>query len=412
MNKYVSALLGWFGWGGALGDKKGKQTGAPSGSLVEGTTPLHTDGALQISAVWACVDLLSRTIASLPLFVYEDRAGKRTLARESSLWGLLHDSPNARMTPMEFWVCMVMNLLLRGNAYARLDRNSAGEVISMWPMSADQITVEVLPDGSLVYIYAIESDRIVYSEQNILHLKGMGNGTLGLSTLDYMRATTSEMANAQTAANMLFSNGGKPTGVLMVDSVLNAEQRAAIKERFAGMASGSSSRLYVLEASMKYQQLSLSPEDSQLLETRQYGIEEIGRWFGVPAVLINHANTTTWGSGIEQIIEGFFKFTLRPALVGFEQAMRKRVLTPSQRSRFSVEWNFDGLLRANIKDRMEVYAKAVQNGLKTRNECRQLENDPPIDGGDELTAQVSLAPISMLGKIKTTGTVPEQPVQQ
>jgi len=412
MNKYVSALLGWFGWGGALGDKGGRQTGAPAGSLVEGTTPLHTDGALQISAVWACVDLLSRTIASLPLFVYEDRSGKRTLARESSLWGLLHDSPNARMTPMEFWVAMIMNLLLRGNAYARLDRNSAGEVISMWPMAADQITVEVLPDGSLAYIYAYESDRLVYSEQNILHLKGMGNGTIGLSTLDYMRATTSEMANAQTAANNLFSSGGKPTGVLMIDGVLNADQRAAIKERFAGMASGSSSRLYVLEASMKYQQLSLTPEDAQLLETRHYGVEEIGRWFGVPAVLINHANTTTWGSGIEQIIEGFFKFTLRPALVGFEQAMRKRVMTPSQRSRYSVEWNFDGLLRANIKDRMEVYAKAVQNGLKTRNECRQLENDPPIDGGDELTAQVSLAPLSMLGKINTTGSVPEQPVQQ
>lgn len=412
MNKFVSALLGWFGWGGALGDRTGKQTGAPTGSLVTGTASLNTDGALQISAVWACVDILSRTIASLPLFVFEGDGGKRTLARDTVLWQLLHDTPNRRMTPMEFWVSMLLNLLLRGNAYARIDRDANGNAVALWPMSADQVTVDVLSDGSMAYLYAIGSDRTVFSEQNILHLKDMGNGTFGLSRLDFMRATTGEMTNAQTAANMLFANGGKPTGVLMIDNVLNADQRQAIKERFAGMAEGSTSRLYVLEANMKYQQLSLTPAETQLLETRKYGVEEIGRWFGVPAVLINHANTTAWGTGIEQIIDGFFKFTVRPALVNIEQALRKRVLTPAQRARYSVEWNFDGLLRANIKDRMEVYSKAVQNGLKTRNECRQLENDPPIAGGDVLTAQVNLVPVELLGRVKQTGTVPSEPVQQ
>lgn len=412
MNKFVSALLGWFGWGGALGDRTGKQTGAPTGSLVTGTASLNTDGALQISAVWACVDILSRTIASLPLFVFEGEGGKRTLARDTLLWQLLHDTPNRRMTPMEFWVSMLLNLLLRGNAYARIDRDASGNAVALWPMSADQVTVDVLADGSMVYLYTIGSDRTVFSEQNILHLKDMGNGTFGLSRLDFMRATTGEMTNAQTAANMLFANGGKPTGVLMIDSVLNADQRQAIKDRFAGMSEGSTSRLYVLEANMKYQQLSLTPAETQLLETRKYGVEEIGRWFGVPAVLINHANTTAWGTGIEQIIDGFFKFTVRPALVNIEQALRKRVLTPAQRARYSVEWNFDGLLRANIKDRMEVYSKAVQNGLKTRNECRQLENDPPLAGGDVLTAQVNLVPIELLGRVKQTGTVPTEPVQQ
>lgn len=412
MNKFVSALLGWFGWGGALGDRTGKQSGAPTGSLVTGTAALNTDGALQISAVWACVDILSRTISSLPLFVYEGEGGNRKLARDNVLWQLLHDTPNRRMTPMEFWVAMLLNLILRGNAYARIDRDAAGNAIALWPMSADQVTVDVMKDGSVVYLYAIGSDRTVFSEQNILHLKDMGNGTFGLSRLDFMRATTGEMTNAQTAANMLFASGGKPTGVLMIDSVLNPEQRAAIKERFSGMAEGSTSRLYVLEANMKYQQLSLTPAETQLLETRRYGVEEIGRWFGVPAVLINHNNATAWGTGIEQIIDGFFKFTVRPALVNLEQAIRKRVLTPAQRARYSVEWNFDGLLRANIKDRMEVYAKAVQNGLKTRNECRQLENDPPIPGGDLLTAQVNLVPIDMLGRVKQTGTVPSEPVQQ
>ena len=139
---------------------------------------------------------------------------------------------------------------------------------------------------------------------------------------------------------------------------------------------------------------------SAIYGPRQFGVEEICRWFGVPPVMVGHANVTAWGTGIEQIIDGFFKVTVRPALVNIEQAMKKRVLTSAQRVRYTVEWNFDGLLRSNIKDRFEVYAKAVQNGLKTRNECRQLENDPPIAGGDELTAQSNLLPLDKLGTVK------------
>ena len=199
----------------------------------------------------------------------------------------------------------------------------------------------------------------------------------------------------------------------MVDNILKKEQREAIQRNFSEMANGSTARLYVLEANMKYQQINLTPEDIQLLESRKFGIEEIGRWFGVPSVLINHSNVTAWGSGIFEIVEVFHKFTIRPALVNIEQAIRKRVLTSAQRIKYTVEFNFDGLLRAGLKDRMEIYAKAVQNGLKTRNECRQLENDSPIDGGDELTAQVNLVPINMLGKVKIGGDrVPQDPIAQ
>jgi len=150
---------------------------------------------------------------------------------------------------------------------------------------------------------------------------------------------------------------------------------------------------------MKYQQVNLSPNDLQLLATRQFTVEEICRWFGVPPVMVGHANVTTWGSGVEQILDGFHKLTIRPAIVSFEQALRKRVLTANQRAQYSVEFSIDALLRSNIKDRFEVYSKAVQNGLKTRNECRQLENDPPIPGGDQLTAQTNLVPLDKLGQV-------------
>lgn len=400
----LNTFFGWFRFGGlALGDRKGSQLGNPSGSLVEGVPAIGVDGALQISTVWRCVELIAKTIATLPVMVYETRNGQRTLARDSILWQLLHESPNSRMTPTEFWTALLLNLLFRGNGYARIERSPNGEAYALWPMAADQTEMRVLDDGSVVYLYYVGSDVAVLSSDNVLHLKEMGNGTIGLARLDYMKATTAEVANAQTAANKLFANGGKPTGVLMIDKVLGKEQREAVQKNFAEMAVGTTSRLYVLEANMKYEQINLSPEDLQLLSTRQYGVEECCRWFGMPPVLVGHSNVTAWGTGIDSLMEGFYKLTIRPALVNIEQAMRKRVLTARQRSLFTAEFSFDGLLRSSLKDRMEIYSKAVQNGLKTRNECRQLENDPPLVGGDALTAQVNLVPVEMLGKIKPTG---------
>lgn len=399
MNRLFSNLLGWFGWGGALGDRRGRQTNGASASLVSGTMAIAPDGALQLSTVWACVSLIANVIASLPLFVYTNNNGRRELARDTVLWQVLHESPNNRMTPMEFWVAMLMNLLLRGNAYARVERNRSGEAIALWPMPADQVEPWVLEDGTMVYRYTIGQDVAVLSADRVLHLKGMGNGTTGLDRLDYMRASTSESASAQAAAATLFANHGKPSGVLMIDKVLKKEQRDAVRANFVGMAEGGTNRLFVLEADMKFQQLNLSPADQQLLETRQFSVEEICRWFGVPPVMVGHSNVTAWGSGIEQLISGFHKLVIGPSVVNLQQAVAKRVLSAAQRSRYSVEFSIDGLLRASLKERMEIYAQASQNGLKTRNECRQLENDPPIPGGDELTAQTNLAPLHMLGQV-------------
>lgn len=401
----LSRFTGWFRYGGnAIGEREGKQINLPSGNLIEEVSPVGVDAALQISAVWASVSLIAKLIATLPIMVYEGKNGQRDLARDSLLWQLLHESPNNRMTPCEFWIALLLNLLFRGNGYARIDRSSNGEAYALWPMAADQVEMDVLKDGSVVYIYRVGSDVAVLGAENVLHLKEMGNGTIGLARLDYMKATTAEVKNAQTAANKLFANGGKPPGVLMIDKVLTADQRKSIQDRFHEMASGTTSRLYVLEANMKYEQINLTPEDMQLLSTRQFTVQEIGRWFGVPSILINQTEgTTTLGSSSGEIVDAFHKLTIRPTLVSIEQAIRKRVLTAAQRVRYTVEFALDALLRSNVKDRMEVYAKAVQNGLKTRNECRQLENDPPIEGGDQLTAQTNLVPIELLGKVKPTG---------
>lgn len=406
MASLFASMLGWFGLGSpAMAERSGQQFALPSVPLVPDVASIGADAAMQIATVWACVERRANTVASLPCFAYDSVDGQKTLARDSRLFKLLHDTPNSRMTPMDFWRAMVMNHDLRGTAYARIERDPrSGEAVSLWPMPTDQVQPFVLDDGTMAYQYRIDGDVMILAQESVLPIRGLGNGTVGLSRLEFMRATTDEMAKAQASASRVFGTGGKPTGILMIDHVLKQDQRDSILERFRGMASGNDARLYLLEASMKYQQLSMTPEDQQLLSTRHYGVEEICRWFDVPPVLVHHSNVTTWGTGVEQIVDGFYKLTVRPMLVNIEQAIRKHVLTPRQRVTMSVEFNLDALLRGSAKDRAELYAKNVQNGIMTRNEARQLENLPPdaSRGANTLTAQSNLTPLDMLGQQPTT----------
>jgi HK97 family phage portal protein len=397
-----STVRSWFG-GSALAESPGAQNPVPGVSLVPGTVNMGSDRALQLSTVWACVDLRASTIASLPFFAYEQINGQKELARNSRLYSLLHESPNSRMTPLEFWRAILMNHDLRGNGYARIDRAPNGEAVALWPMPADQVTPRVLDSGAMVYEYRIGGDIAVLAAENVLHIKNLGNGTVGLSKLEYMGAATDEAAKAQEQASKTFGSSGKATGVLMVDNVLSPAQRDAIKANFAGMAEGNASRLYVLEASMRYQQLSMSPQDQQLMEARKHSVEEICRFFGVPPVLIGHANVTTWGSGVEQILDGWHKLSIRPLLVSIEQAVRKRVMTPRQRATMSVEFSLDALLRGNPMQRADMHAKLLQNGVITIAEVRQLEGWPKIGGTDGLNVQSNLVPLAMLGKEIASG---------
>jgi HK97 family phage portal protein len=402
MGTLYQSLRRWFGNVGSTGQQDGIQFGEPFTKVYDRVQDYGIDGALQVSAVWSSVELLTDNIASLPLFVYlraTGQEGHKTLARDTQLWQLLHESPNRRHTPIEFWQYMTMNFLMRGNAYARLIRNEAGEVIEMWPLSSDQVEVEVLKDRSVIYKYSYEGQIAVYNEASILHWRDKGNGIIGMSRLDYMRSSVGLAIDAQNHSRNTFRKSGKRPGVFMIDKLLTKEQRDAIRANYSGLIEGSEDDLLVLEAGAKFEALSMSPVDLQMMETRRFSVEDIARWFGIPSVMINDtAKTTTWGTGIEQIIEGFYKFRLRPMLEGLEQAIERRVLTPRQRQLYTVEFSLEAILRGSYLDRLEAGSKGVQNGLITRNEWRQLENLPPIQGGDDLTAQVNLAPIGMLGQ--------------
>lgn len=395
---FFGRFTSWLGAIGSTTQNKGIQDSRPAQTIYPKTKDISIDGALQVSAVWACVELLSDVIASLPIYVYRVNNGVRELARDSGLWMLLHTKPNSRQTPMEFFQYMAMNFIMRGNAYARIQRNSRGEAIALWPLAADQVQVTLLDDGALSYEYYYDGKIIVYGQDSILHLRDKGNGIVGMSRLDYMRATNNLAVNAQNLTNNLYAKDNKRAGVFSIDKTLTKEQREQIRENFRGLTEAGED-LVVLESGAKFDPLTLTPAEVQLLETRRFSIEDIARWFGIPSILINDlTNRVPYGNN-DDLIQFFYKFKLRSVLVNFEQAITARVMTFGERSTYTIEFGLDALLRSSLKERMDIYSKAVQNGIYTRNFCRQLENEPPMEGGDTLTAQVNLAPLDMLGKM-------------
>jgi HK97 family phage portal protein len=409
---FVKRLVNWMtGWGGPLGTASGQQIPLPVEPILDQTKTVTPDAALQISAVFACVELLAQTISTLPLYVYKDTDDGGRNPDKGRLWMLLHERPNAWMTPSEFLSAMVVNRMLRGNAYAQIIRDGAGEPIALVPLSPDQMEVSVTAGGE-VYTYYQDGVISVLAPENVIHWKGLGNGFIGLSKLEYMRATADEAISAQDNASRLYGSYSKPSGVLQTDSSLNDDQLKAVFERFKGMSRGGAG-LYVVDRGLKYQQLSLTPADAQLLQTRQFSVEEICRWFGVPGVLVGSTATTTWGSGIQQIIEGFHKFTIGPLCKQLEQALFRRLVDVTDMDT-TIEFKLDGFLRTTPEARASFYSTMAQNGAMTRNEIRRLENLPPVEGGDVLTAQSNLVPIEKLGMQERTGSSPKDgsPVRQ
>ena len=406
---FIRRFFSRFGWGGVMSDQSGQQLETPS-SLV--AAPMSPDIALQISTVYACARLLAGTVSSLPLMVFkEDSRGNRKVDRGSRLWTILHDQPNAVMTASDFWQAMILQWALRGNAYAQVVRDADGDVISLWPLSSDQMTVfSDKETGRLVYQYVRDSQTYDLTPDQVLHIKDIGTGILGFSKLEFMGSSVQEAMATQKYTMQNAQNFGRPSGILTVDHVLDRKKgQANAVSRALGSFKSESGKLIVLEADMRFQQVALTPEQSQLLESRKYGVEEICRWFGVPPVLIGASGATTWGSGIAEIVAGFHKFTLNPLLKSIEQALESRILRAEERGSVVIEFNLDAFFRGDLQSRYAAYATAVQNGFKTRNEVRALENDPPIDGGDTPTAQTNLAPLDKLGEVASSN-VPQTPV--
>lgn len=389
-----SNFLSAIGWG-ASRRQPGIQVYEPAtGRLTErSVTP---DTALQISSVFACVRLLAETIAGLQLNFYEVVAGgalKQTV--EYPLYQILSKKPNRYQTNVEFFETLIYQKALHGNSFHRIDRNTEGEVISLMPYMTPQVDTVLDNNGDITYRYRPGTAGIgIFAEESIWHNRLFGNGVIGLSPLDYARNSIGVQISAEDRVNTMANNNFKQSGVLMIDKVLKPEQRKQIRENFKDLTEGGEDSLKILEAGATYQPISLSARDVQFLETRRFQTEDIARFFNVPSVLINDTSATTvWGSGIEQIITGFYKFGLRPYLERLEASILNRLIKIDDRRRIVPIFDFDQLLRGDEKKRFEGYKTAISSGVKTINECRKQEDLAPVVGGDKLRIMQQLVPI-------------------
>jgi HK97 family phage portal protein len=386
-----------FGYGTAGKREPGLQQSSAGSYSVNSNVVVNEDTALKLSAVWACTRLLSETVGALPVKCYKVLPDKsRIQDYNHPLAQLFSDKPNKYQNRVEFFETMTMQLALHGNAYA-VKTTSGGRITSLLPLMAEQMEVTLETDGSVLYRYNDGVNITIIAPERIWHIKLMGNGIVGLSPLAYARNSIGIGIASEDRVKALAKNGFKPAGVLTIDKLLTKDQRAQIREAFADLSLGGDDPLRVLEAGMTYQQVSMNPKDVQLLETRKFQIEDIARFFGVPSVLINDTSASTvWGSGVEQIVQGFYKLGLRPYLERFEASIKSSLLSPQERSEFEFEFDFAALLRGDEKTRYATYKEAVLNGLKTINECRAIEGLPPVVGGDVPYMQAQMVPLGDL----------------
>ena len=380
-----------------------------------GGMPSHTEevvnssSVLGLSAAWGCVNLLAGTISSLSMNVQVSEGGVKRPAGNHPLQGVL-DDPNADQTPIDFWEQISLGLELWGNAYARIDKRSDGSIISLTPIRPDIMQVERTRSGSLRYRWYDEG-RHDEDEANVLHIRGIGGDALGgMSPLTWARNTFGTAQAIERAAGRTFANGVRPSGVLSIEHALDGKQRAEaealLQDKFAGaMHAG---RPMLLDNGMKWHQITFNPEDAQMLESRGFSVEEICRIFGVPPFMVGHTEkVTSFGSGLEQQILGFQKFTLRKRLKKIEQAVRKQLMTPEdRRAGYAVAFNLEDLLRGDSKARAAFYRSLLDAGVITINEVRALEGLAPIAGGDVPRMQKQNVPITDVEAIGHNGGPP------
>ena len=350
--------------------------------------------AMQMTAVYACVRILSEAIAGLPLHMYHsnDDGGKEK-ALDHSLYHLLHDEPNPEMTSFVFRETLMTHLLLWGNAYAQIIRNGKGEIIALYPLMPNRMRVDRDDHGQLYYEYQVSQDdaptnngsTVKLTPDEVMHSPGLGfDGLVGYSPIAMAKNAIGLAIAAEEYGSKFYANGAAPSGVLEHPGTLKdpSKVRDSWSQTFGGSANAH--KIAVLEEGMKYTPISISPNEAQFLETRKFQIDEIARIFRVPPHMVGDLEKSSF-SNIEQQSLEFVKYTLDPWVSRWEQNMARALLTDEEKKSYFIKFNVDGLLRGDYQSRMNGYATARQNGWMSANDIRELENLDRIPaelGGD------------------------------
>ena len=361
---------------------------ANSGEMVD------EKSAMQISTVYACVRLLAESVAQLPLHLYRatDDDGQEK-ASDHPLYKILYRQPNPEMTSFSFWEATMTHLLLWGNSYAQVVRDGRNTVLGLYPLLPENVEIDRTDKGELYYIYHAYTNEvpgetnkdIIFRRDEIFHIPGLSfNGLVGFSPIAMMKNSLGTTMAVEKYGSVFFKNGGQPSGVLEHPGVLKDPQK--IRDSWMDTYGGANNahKIAVLEEGMEYKPISLPPEDSQFLSTREFGVEEICRIFRVPPHMVQDLKRATF-SNIEHQAIDYVVHTLDPWLVRIEKAIVKDLLLEEEKDLYFPKFNVDGLLRGDYKSRMDGYSVGISTGIISPNEARRKENMPPVsreEGGD------------------------------
>ena len=364
--------------------------------------------AIQLSTVYACVRVISETIASLPLGIYETVNDGNEKATDHPLYRLLHDEPNSEMTSFVFREVMLAHLLLYGNSYSQIIRSGKNQVIGLYPLLPDHMDVDRDSKGNLTYTYTTSDGKTVsIKPRDVLHIPGLGfDGVMGYSPIALEKNAIGLGIASEEYGSKFFSNGARPSGILTHPNTVKNPK--ALRESWNSAYGGSSNsnRVAILEEGMKFEPIAIPNNEAQFLETRKFQVDEICRIYRVPPHLVGNLEHATF-SNIEHQSIDFAVHTIRPWLVRIEQAMNRALLSDQEKGRFFVQFNIDGLMRGDYKSRMEGYAIGRQNGWLSANDIRALENQNPIpadQGGDAYLVNGNMISISTAMKQQTEET--------
>lgn len=355
--------------------------------------------AMQLTAVFSCVRVLAESVGMLPCSLYEqlDR-GNRRAVRER-LNKLLSTKPNNYMTPQEFWELLIACLCLRGNFYAYKVK-ALGEVVELLPLEPSSVTPKLNSKWEPEYQVTFpDGKRDTLTQDDIWHVRIFTlDGLTGLSPIAYAKQAVGLGLATEEHGSRLFGNGAVTSGVLQTDQYLKDDAYERLKTDFENRHQGlaNAHKPMILEMGLKWQQISMTSEDAQFLETRKFQLEEICRISRVPLHMIQNTDRATF-SNIENLGIGFINYSLVPYLTRIEQRINVGLVKPSKQGVFYAKFNTGALLRGDMKSRFDAYATGINWGIYSPNECRELEELNPRDGGD-----IWLTPMNMTTKPEST----------
>lgn len=380
-------------------------------SGIDAGVPVTGDSALGCSTIWAAMRIISESAASLPLKVYEYEAdGGRKVASAHPLYTLLHDEPCPGISSMNWREALVACASFRGRAYAEIERRVVnGAPVALWLISPDKVTPFYNDADQLAYKVSRPGGKSeVVSGADMIHLRGPStDGINGFDLLDIARQDIGLSIAAEKFGRTFFGNGARAGTYLKHPGRLSPEAaerlRADWNKRHQGP--GNAHKVAVLEEGMDAGNLGVSAEEAQFLQTREFQVSQVARWFNIPASKLRDKSGQSYSS-LEAENLAFYTETLRPWLIRLEQELTLKLLSPADRERYYFEHSADAILRADTKTRFEIYALAKNWGLLTTNEIREKENMPRVEGGDVLLQPLNMQPINAPGGPSAPSSTP------